>query len=216
MQCQPQLRRHQKCAGQEDFLLAHPQHRHLFSQLRRPKSIVVFGPQHPILHTAMFWYKLGLGKMHKRTYERRRLTISSRGVNEVFATLAATISRISDGKLVMFTPLVLGLSISSMTNALRRGRVNWEKRCRCRGRVRRKYSWSAHYWCWRSWGRHFVGRASLRQITRRRFLRSGTDAGRYLVMAHEHVLVDAWAQRMKRHQFYDFTDVPRSLCWAIR
>jgi hypothetical protein len=180
----------------------------------------------------MFWYKLGLGKMHKRTYERRRLTISSRGVDEVFATLAATISRISDGKLVMFTPLVLGLSISSMTNALRRGRLNREKRCQCRGCVRRKYSWSAHCWCWRSWGRHFIGRASLRQITRRRFLRfgdaggrekekcrvgdgSGTNAGRYLVMVHEHALVDAWAQRMKRRQFYDFTDAPRSLCWAI-
>jgi hypothetical protein len=35
------------------------------------------------------------------TYERQRLTISSRGVGNVFTTLAATISRISDGKVVM-------------------------------------------------------------------------------------------------------------------
>jgi hypothetical protein len=66
--------------------------------------------------------------MHKRTYERQRLTISLRGVGEVFSTLAATISWISDGKLVMFTPLVLGLSISSRTNAERRGHVSQEKR----------------------------------------------------------------------------------------
>jgi hypothetical protein len=83
--------------------------------------------------------------MHKRTYERWKLTISSRGVGEVFTTLAATISRITDGKLVMFTPLVLGLSIPSMTNALRRGHVSREKRCRCKGCKRRKYSWLAHY-----------------------------------------------------------------------
>jgi hypothetical protein len=40
------------------------------------------------------------------TYERRRLTISLRGVGYSFATLATTISRISNGKVVMFTPLV--------------------------------------------------------------------------------------------------------------
>jgi hypothetical protein len=171
--------------------------------------------------------------MHKRTYEWRRLTISSRGIGEVFATLAATISRISDGKLVMFTPLVLGLSIPSMTNALRRGCVSQEKRCRCRGCARRKSSWPPHCWCQRSWGRRCVGRTSLCQITRWRFLPfgdaggrekekcrvgdgSGISAGRYLVMAHEHTPVVAWAQRMKRRQFHDFVDAPRSLRWAIR
>jgi hypothetical protein len=45
------------------------------------------------------------------TYKRRRLTISSRGVSDIFTTLAATIYRISDGKVVMFTPLILWLSI---------------------------------------------------------------------------------------------------------
>jgi hypothetical protein len=55
--------------------------------------------------------------------------MSSRGVGEVFVTLAAIVSRISDDKLVMFTPLVLGLSIPSMSNALRRGHVSREKRC---------------------------------------------------------------------------------------
>jgi hypothetical protein len=53
------------------------------------------------------------------TYERERLTISLRGVSDVFATLAATVSRISDGKVVMFT----------RRNAERRGRVSREKRC---------------------------------------------------------------------------------------
>jgi hypothetical protein len=51
------------------------------------------------------------------TYERWRLTISSRGVDDVFTTLAAMISRISDGKVVMFTPLVLRLSIAIRRNA---------------------------------------------------------------------------------------------------
>jgi hypothetical protein len=51
------------------------------------------------------------------TYERWRLTISSRGVGDVFATLAATISRISNGKVVMFTPMVLWLSIAIRRNA---------------------------------------------------------------------------------------------------
>jgi hypothetical protein len=37
---------------------------------------------------------------------------------------------------------------------------------------------------------------------------SGTDAGRYLVMAHEHTPVDAWVRRMKRHRFHDFVDSP--------
>jgi hypothetical protein len=46
------------------------------------------------------------------TYKRWRLTISSRGVGDIFTTLAATISRISNGKVVMFTPLILQLSIS--------------------------------------------------------------------------------------------------------
>jgi hypothetical protein len=62
------------------------------------------------------------------TYERWRLTISSRGVDDIFATLAATISRISDGKVVMFTPLVLRLSIVTRRNAERRGHVSQEKR----------------------------------------------------------------------------------------
>jgi hypothetical protein len=70
--------------------------------------------------------------------------MSSRGVGEVFVTLAAIVSRISDDKLVMFTPLVLGLSIPSMSNALRRGHVSREKRCQCKGCMRRKYSWLAH------------------------------------------------------------------------
>jgi hypothetical protein len=51
------------------------------------------------------------------TYERRRLTISSREVSDVFATLTVMISRISDGKVVMFTPLVLRLSIAIRRNA---------------------------------------------------------------------------------------------------
>jgi hypothetical protein len=51
------------------------------------------------------------------TYERWRLTISSRGVDDVFTTLAAMISRIFDGKVVMFTPLVLRLSIAIRRNA---------------------------------------------------------------------------------------------------
>jgi hypothetical protein len=45
------------------------------------------------------------------TYERQRLTISSRGVGDIFAMLVATISRISNDKVVMFTTLVLRLSI---------------------------------------------------------------------------------------------------------
>jgi hypothetical protein len=55
------------------------------------------------------------------TYERRRLTISSRGVSDVFATLTAMISRIYDGKVVMFTPLVLRLSIANRRNASEEG-----------------------------------------------------------------------------------------------
>jgi hypothetical protein len=51
------------------------------------------------------------------TYERWRLTISSRGVSDVCTTLAAMISRISDDKVVMFTPLVLQLSIAIRRNA---------------------------------------------------------------------------------------------------
>jgi hypothetical protein len=150
-----------------------------------------------------------------------------------FATLAATISKISNGKLVMFTPLVLGLSIPSMTNALRRGRVSREKRCRCRGCERRKSSWPAHCWCRHSWGQCCVGHASLCRITQRRFLwfgdaggrekekcrvgdGSGTSAGRYLVMAHEHTPADACARRMKRRRFHDFTDTPWSLHRAIQ
>jgi hypothetical protein len=62
------------------------------------------------------------------TYERWRLTISSRGVGDVFATLAAMVSRISDGKVVMFTLLVLWLSIAIRRNAERRGCVSREKR----------------------------------------------------------------------------------------
>jgi hypothetical protein len=82
------------------------------------------------------------------TYERRRLTISSRGVDDVFATLAATISRISDGKVVMFTPMVIQLSIPTRRNAERRGCVSREKRCRCRGFTRRKSGWPAHSSRW--------------------------------------------------------------------
>jgi hypothetical protein len=77
------------------------------------------------------------------TYEWWRLIISSRGVGDVLATLAATISRISDGKVVMFTPLVLRLSIATQRNAERRERVSRDKRCLCRGCARRKLSWLA-------------------------------------------------------------------------
>jgi hypothetical protein len=77
------------------------------------------------------------------TYERRRPTISSRGVGNVLATLAATVSRISNGKVVMFSALILRLSIATQRNAERRGRVSREKRCWCRGCVRRKSSWLA-------------------------------------------------------------------------
>jgi hypothetical protein len=63
------------------------------------------------------------------TYERRRLTISSRGVSDIFATLDAMMSRISDSKVVMFTPLVLRLSIPIGRDAERRWRVSQEKRC---------------------------------------------------------------------------------------
>jgi hypothetical protein len=58
------------------------------------------------------------------TYERWRLMISSRGVGDVFATLDATMSRIPDGKVVMFTPLVLQLSIPTRRDAERRWRVS--------------------------------------------------------------------------------------------
>jgi hypothetical protein len=51
------------------------------------------------------------------TYKQPRLTILLRGVGDVFATLDATISRISDGKVVMFTPMVLRLSIVIRRNA---------------------------------------------------------------------------------------------------
>jgi hypothetical protein len=50
--------------------------------------------------------------------------ISSRGVGDVFATLDATMSRIPDGKVVMFTPLVLQLSIPTRRDAERRWRVS--------------------------------------------------------------------------------------------
>jgi hypothetical protein len=46
--------------------------------------------------------------------------ISPRGVGDVFATLDAMMSRISDGEVVMFTPLVLRLSISTRRDAERR------------------------------------------------------------------------------------------------
>jgi hypothetical protein len=62
------------------------------------------------------------------TYEQRRLRISSRGVGDVFAMLAAMISKISDSKVVMFTLLVLWLSIPTRRNAERRGCVCREKR----------------------------------------------------------------------------------------
>jgi hypothetical protein len=47
------------------------------------------------------------------TYKQQRLTISSRGVGDVFAMLDAMVSRISDSKVVMLTPLVLWLSIAT-------------------------------------------------------------------------------------------------------
>jgi hypothetical protein len=59
--------------------------------------------------------------------------ISSRGVGDVFATLDAIMFRISDGKVVMFTPLVLQLSIPTRRDAERRWHVSQEKRCQCRG-----------------------------------------------------------------------------------
>jgi hypothetical protein len=58
------------------------------------------------------------------TYEQRRLTISLRLVGDVFATLDATMSRISDGKVVMFTPLALRLSIPTRRDVERRWRVS--------------------------------------------------------------------------------------------
>jgi hypothetical protein len=58
------------------------------------------------------------------TYKRWWMTISSRGVGDVFAMLAATVSRISDGKVVMFTPLVFRLSIATRRYAERRGYVS--------------------------------------------------------------------------------------------
>jgi hypothetical protein len=42
----------------------------------------------------------------------------SRGVGDVFATLDAMISRISDSKVVMFTPLVHRLSIAIRRNVV--------------------------------------------------------------------------------------------------
>jgi hypothetical protein len=54
------------------------------------------------------------------TYERCRLTISSRGVGDIFAMLATMVSRISDGKVVMFPPLILQLSIPTRRNGERR------------------------------------------------------------------------------------------------
>jgi hypothetical protein len=82
------------------------------------------------------------------TYERRRLMISSRGVDDVFTTLDAMMSRISDGKVVMFTPLVLQLSIPTRRDAERRWLVSREKRCQYRGFTRRKSSWPAHSLRW--------------------------------------------------------------------
>jgi hypothetical protein len=67
------------------------------------------------------------------SYELQRLAISSRGVGDVHATLAATVSRISNDKVVMSTPLILQLSIAMKRNAGRRGRASQEKRCQCRG-----------------------------------------------------------------------------------
>jgi hypothetical protein len=78
------------------------------------------------------------------TYERQRLTISSKGVGDVFTTLPAMISTISNGKVVMFTPMVLGLSMPTRSNAKRRERVSREKRCQCRGCMRRILSWLVH------------------------------------------------------------------------
>jgi hypothetical protein len=74
------------------------------------------------------------------TYERWRLTISSRGVGNVFTTLDAMMSRISDNKVVLFTPLVLQLPIPTRRDPERRWCVSQEKRCRCRGFTRRKCS----------------------------------------------------------------------------
>jgi hypothetical protein len=54
------------------------------------------------------------------TYKRQNLTISSRGVSDVFAMLATTVSRIFDGKVVMFITLILQLSIPTRRNAERR------------------------------------------------------------------------------------------------
>jgi hypothetical protein len=55
------------------------------------------------------------------TYDRWKLTISSRRDSDVFTTLVAMASRISDGKVVMFTPPVLRLSIETRRNDERRG-----------------------------------------------------------------------------------------------
>jgi hypothetical protein len=138
------------------------------------------------------------------TYERPRLTIS-------WGKLATTVSRISNGKLVMFTPLVLRLSIATRRNTERRdvdvgdawggSRLGW---CYCRGL--------------RSWRRWWVGRVMLCRLLRERFLRFGdrggrgkenwrvgdgtrTGAGRYLEIEHEHSPVDVWARKTKRRWF---------------
>jgi hypothetical protein len=71
-----------------------------------------------------------------------------RGVDDVFTTLDATMSRISDGMVVMFTPLVLGLSIPTRRDVERRWRISREKRCRYRGFMRRKSSSLVHSSRW--------------------------------------------------------------------
>jgi hypothetical protein len=55
--------------------------------------------------------------------------ISLRGVSDVFTTLDAMMSRISDDMVVVFTPLVLRLSIPTRRDTERRCRVRREKRC---------------------------------------------------------------------------------------
>jgi hypothetical protein len=54
------------------------------------------------------------------TYDRWKLAISSRRDGDVFTTLVAMASRISDDKVVMFTPPVLRLSIATRRNDERR------------------------------------------------------------------------------------------------
>jgi hypothetical protein len=152
------------------------------------------------------------------TFEWWRLTISSRGVNDVFATLATTIFRISNSKVVMFTPLVLRLSIATRSNARRRGCVNWEKRCWCRGCVRGSHLHWSHRRGRCSWRQWWVGHTLLHRLLWCRFLQFGdrgrrgkekwrvrngtrTGAGRYLEMEHEQASVYVLARRSKRHQF---------------